>query len=247
MPSRILTPLERVGHGVLRRCSTFHRAYTDLFVEPYVTLANWQSGLGDHGHCLYGLARALRPTNIVEIGTARGRSACIFALACAENRHGRVHAIDPHKPTSWSDQESDSGTLSFLRDRLRQYDLERYCRIMATTSEDAASGWTEPVDLLFIDGDHSYAGVRRDFDLFRPWLSPDALVCFHDSSWEHEGPWSRFSDKPWYREDMGVPRLLEELQAEGYESVTLPATPGLTVLYPDSRRFVFRRQVATGP
>jgi predicted O-methyltransferase YrrM len=36
------------------------------------------------------------------------------------------------------------------------------------------------VDFLFIDGDHSYEGVRRDFELYSPLAAAGALVAFHD-------------------------------------------------------------------
>ena len=236
-----LTTLERIGHGILRRLSPHHRARTDLFISPYADWVEWLSGLGDHGHVLYGLTRALRPKTIVEIGSARGRSTCIFALACADNGMGRVHAIDPHQQNDWTDVDTGGQTLSFLRDRLSTYQLEPYCTVIPMTSQDAAAVWSGgPIDFLFIDGNHEYLGVRSDFELFKPFLNRGALVAFHDSSWEHEGPWERYSKEKWYREDMGVPRYLEELQAQGYESVTLPATPGLTVMYPSAEKFPFR-------
>lgn len=37
-----------------------------------------------------------------------------------------------------------------------------------------------PLDLLFIDGDHSYDGVRTDFDHFAPLLRSGGLAAFHD-------------------------------------------------------------------
>ena len=38
----------------------------------------------------------------------------------------------------------------------------------------------EPVDFLFIDGDHSYEGVSRDFALYSSLVRPGGLVAFHD-------------------------------------------------------------------
>jgi cephalosporin hydroxylase len=37
-----------------------------------------------------------------------------------------------------------------------------------------------PVDLLFIDGDHTFDGVRSDYDMYGPLTAPDAIVAFHD-------------------------------------------------------------------
>jgi predicted O-methyltransferase YrrM len=36
------------------------------------------------------------------------------------------------------------------------------------------------VDLLFIDGDHTYEGVRKDWEMYSPLVRPGGLVVFHD-------------------------------------------------------------------
>ncbi|HXJ84549.1 MAG TPA: CmcI family methyltransferase [Candidatus Methylomirabilis sp.] len=38
----------------------------------------------------------------------------------------------------------------------------------------------DPLDFLFIDGDHSYAGVTADFRLYSPLVRPGGLIAFHD-------------------------------------------------------------------
>jgi predicted O-methyltransferase YrrM len=37
-----------------------------------------------------------------------------------------------------------------------------------------------PVDVLFVDGDHSYEGVHADFELYGPLVRPGGLIAFHD-------------------------------------------------------------------
>jgi predicted O-methyltransferase YrrM len=36
------------------------------------------------------------------------------------------------------------------------------------------------LDFLFIDGDHSYEGVKRDFEMYGPLVKPSGLIAFHD-------------------------------------------------------------------
>jgi predicted O-methyltransferase YrrM len=36
------------------------------------------------------------------------------------------------------------------------------------------------VDFLFIDGDHSYSGVKRDFEDYSPFVRPGGIIAFHD-------------------------------------------------------------------
>ncbi len=40
-------------------------------------------------------------------------------------------------------------------------------------------------DFIFIDGDHSYEGVKRDFDLYKKLLSPRGFIAFHDIDPNH--------------------------------------------------------------
>src|SRR5882757_7940463 len=80
--------------------------------EFYAETFDFQSGLGDSAWLLYGLARSIKPTVCVEIGSARGKSACTVGLALRRNHGGKLYAIDPHRRTDWNDTDSaDSFTL----------------------------------------------------------------------------------------------------------------------------------------
>lgn len=54
------------------------------------------------------------------------------------------------------------------------------------------------VDLLFIDGDHSYGGVKTDYLLFSPFVRPGGLIAFHDIC-EHD-PSTGCEVKRWWDE-----------------------------------------------
>jgi predicted O-methyltransferase YrrM len=208
-------------------------------MQPYHDWMGWLSGLGDAAPLLYGIVKLVRPEVIVETGSARGYSTCSLALACHDNNRGTVYAVDPHIVNTWTDLGTKGETLPFLRERLKSYDLEDHCQIIRATSEEAIRGWDKPIDLLFIDGDHSAAGVKIDFEGFEPWLTPEALVIFHDSAWEHDRPWTDYRDKPYYREDMGVPAYLRGLTQKGYQSATFLPVPGLTVMHRQPGGFDF--------
>lgn len=230
--------IERLLYRALRSVSPRFRAHSELFEQPYTDWVEWNSGLGQAVHLLYSLTLALKPNVIVEIGSARGKSTCAFALACQRNGKGAVFAIDPHTPNDWTDQGVQRSD-DFLRLRLEEYGLVGVATILKATSEQAARTWNTPIDLLFIDGDHSYEGVKFDFDAFKQWLTPDALVLFHDSAWNHRAPWESFPAAQHYHSEMGVPRFMEELRGQGYASITLLPEPGLTVLYPRIGGFPF--------
>ncbi len=58
--------------------------------EFYAETFDFQSGLGDSGWLLYGLARSMKPQVCVEIGSARGKSACAVGLALLRNGGGKL-------------------------------------------------------------------------------------------------------------------------------------------------------------
>jgi predicted O-methyltransferase YrrM len=217
MPAQYKT---RILYRLLRSISGEHRAFSDLFIPPfrgYVNV-NWWSGLGDAMYVLFGLCKAMNPETVVEIGSGRGYSTCALALACQQNGRGKVYAIDPHTPNRWTDYGPDKALehYEFLLARLKEYELTpTWCEVIRALSLEAAKGWNKPIDLLFIDGDHTYEAVKGDFEAFRPWLREHSMVAFHDSLWEG-----------------GVPRYLEELRQQGYHSVTVNVGPGLTLLCP---------------
>ena len=185
----------------------------------------FRSGLGDSAWLLYGLVRSMKPEVCVEIGSARGKSACHIGLALAENERGRLYAIDPHQPTAWSDDES-TDTWPIITGNLRRLGLEDRVRVLRQDSTEVAARWREPIDLLFIDGDHSYDGVRRDWEAFSPFVRPSGVVVFHDTLWDLR------PDERWSRPDMGVPRLVEELRADGFPVLTLDEDYGVSVVQP---------------
>lgn len=225
--------LRELCFGVVRSISAEFRAYTDIFYPSYAAKVDWRSGLQDSHFMLYAVVRATKPHTIVEIGSARGKSTCTMALACRQNGRGKVYAIDPHVQNPWSEVGVKGGSLEFLQQRLRAYHLEQHCEVIQATSQQVAPNWQRPIDILFIDGDHSYEGVKHDFEAFRRWLTPQALVLFHDTTWEY------CRDNEYYRQDMGVPRYMAELQREGYHSVTIAPPPGLTLLSPQPGGFNF--------
>lgn len=229
---------KRIALKLLRSASSECRALADLFVPYSRSLGsyppNWSSGTGASIHALYGLCRAMQPETVVEIGSARGYSTCALALACRQNGKGKVFAIDPHlRDIQWADREVDD-TYEFLVSRLNDYELSpSWCQVIRATTAEASKDWQKPVDLLFIDGDHSYEGIKLDFETFRPWLGEHSLVIFHDSMWLRYGPPNPWDD-PVERSPMGVPRFLEELKTGGYHLITLvKEAPGLTILSPN--------------
>jgi predicted O-methyltransferase YrrM len=104
--------------------------------------------------------------------------------------------------------------------------LTHHVEIIRSLSGDAARNWTRPIDLIFIDGDHSYEGVKRDWELFSKHVTRFGLIVFHDTIWD-------LKPSAGGRESsMGVPRFVDELRRQGYQVVTLDKNCGLSMVQP---------------
>jgi predicted O-methyltransferase YrrM len=186
---------------------------------------DFSSGLGDSAWLLYGICRSLKPRVAVEIGSARGKTACYIGMALKENGSGRLYAIDPHIPTEWNDNES-LDTYEVMSRHVGALALTDVVTIIRQRSDEPLIDVPSPIDLLFLDGDHSYKGVKADWETFLPRMSPFGLIVFHDTGWEFKR-----GDK-WYRADMGVPRFVEELRKLRYPVVTIFCDCGISIVQP---------------
>jgi predicted O-methyltransferase YrrM len=123
------------------------------------------------------------PQAVVEIGTGRGGTLFLFATVARPD--AVLISIDA------SNTEGVFGGRRAYKRRARLYRAlgrpgQRIVFIAADSHrgetrrevEDALRG--EPVDFLFVDGDHARAGVEADFRMYSPLVRKGGLVAFHD-------------------------------------------------------------------
>lgn len=120
------------------------------------------------------------PRTVLEIGTAHGGTFCGLAWAATNDatlisvdlRHGEFGGGYP----PWR----RALYRAFARDSQRVVLLEgdSHSRETFLAVEDALGG--RRLDVLFIDGDHTFDGVRADFETYSPLVRPGGLIGFHD-------------------------------------------------------------------
>lgn len=124
----------------------------------------------------------------VEIGVYEGSSA--IALAQALPSQAELHLIDPFVETTLRPGWKASGRATRRAvERSLSGTPAAALQWHPVTSEEAARGWSRPVDLVFIDGDHSQEGCRLDWDLWNPHVEPGGVVVFHDARAGRPGGW----------------------------------------------------------
>jgi len=143
---------------------------------------------------LLGTIAACVPADgvIVEIGSFKGKSTVMLGKVAAHYGLGPVVAIDPHNfnNAELQDFRVDAEASSFL-DFLRNIDaagVSGQVEVYRAYSTDVAREWTRPIRFLWIDGDHSYAGAKADFDGFSSFVNPLGVVALHDALHEFSGP-----------------------------------------------------------
>ena len=139
-----------------------------------------------------GLLAACAPAKglIVEIGSFKGRSTVMLAKVASHYRLGPVVAIDPHNSPTLLDHQSESGSSSYpeFLQSLQKAGVFAHVESHRAYSQDLAATWTRPIRVLWIDGDHSYEGAKKDLEGFLPHLVPYGVVAFHDVLHPHPGP-----------------------------------------------------------
>jgi predicted O-methyltransferase YrrM len=129
---------------------------------------------------LMSLARKCSGTSVyVEIGSYIGASACFIAAGMNKYSGSKLHCIDTWRNEGMAEGKRDT-FAEFKKNTAKYKDLIIPHR---GESQDLAGRFNARVDFLFIDGDHSYEGVRADVDSWFPKLKPGALVLFHDVGW----------------------------------------------------------------
>jgi predicted O-methyltransferase YrrM len=130
------------------------------------------------------LARGRR--RAVEIGVYEGSSALVLAGGLPLD--AELHLVEPFGAGMEFWEPADEYAVKALVARATRRRGGPQVRWHVQTSEEAANGWSVPVDLVFIDGDHSEAACRLDWELWSPHVAAGGVVIFHDANGGDPGP-----------------------------------------------------------
>ncbi|MFQ5708111.1 MAG: O-methyltransferase [bacterium] len=181
----------------------------------------------DYGQLFYALARILKPSLVVELGTYMGYSALHFAAAMRDNTsvNSELHMID-----LWEAYSYRRCTKNVTMEHFRHSELLGVNNLkLEFINADAEQSWTnyedDSIDILHVDLSNDGRSLNRCLQAWSPKLNRDGLLLFEGGSQERDridrmvkyqkSPIRDFIDSHWF--------------TDHFEAVTLAPFPSLTI------------------
>lgn len=122
----------------------------------------------------------LKPKTVVEIGTSKGGTFYIWARLATKD--ARLLSIDmPGGENSWAYPNWKKPFYRTFASKGQKIDLFRGSSHDASMLQQLKSALNgTPVDFLFIDGDHSFEGVKQDYEMYSSFVRKGGIIAFHD-------------------------------------------------------------------
>jgi len=184
-----------------------------LFLPKSVTFSNaWV------GHLPFAswLIKQIKPKIFVELGTYSGNSYFTFCQSALEdNLQIKCYAVDTWQGDEHSGYYGEE-IFKYVNTHNQGF-YSGFSQLLRMSFDDANSYFNDKsIDLLHIDGLHTYEAVKNDFETWLPKLADGAFVLFHDTNVRERG--------------FGVWKFWEELQSQFPLTLEFSHSHGLGVL-----------------
>lgn len=130
----------------------------------------------------YDLIRNLEPKNLVELGTFKGTSFYSFSQAVKDaSLKTELFAVDTWEGDPQAGLLYGDKTYHFVIDILRKYYGKQNTRLLRKTFLEASKEFkANSIDVLHIDGLHTYEAVKEDYETWKGKVKDSGVIIFHD-------------------------------------------------------------------
>jgi predicted O-methyltransferase YrrM len=127
---------------------------------------------------LYQIAKMVKDDGaILEIGTFKGKASAMIATAISD-KNVKFYTIDNFKGLDQMAQPSE--LVKCCKRNFQELGLEEKITVYYGDSKKIGPNWATPLDMIFIDGDHTTLGAGSDIRSFAKWLKPGGFLILHD-------------------------------------------------------------------
>ncbi len=152
--------------------TAFETGHGMLYIRPYQVPMEIRA--------LLERLTAAPPQRVLEIGTSKGGTLYLFCRVATPT----ATLVTVDLPGAWLrghyPRWKDGLYRSFAGPQQTVVTMRGDSHSAATARQVESCFGGQPIDFLFIDGDHSYEGVADDFERYRRLVRPDGLIAFHD-------------------------------------------------------------------
>ena len=139
-----------------------------------------------HRNFAYDYVANMRPATIVELGTHYGTSFFAFLQAIEDGHSPKtaLYGVDlwgEVEGNDWTKKEYEIDIYEIFLKTLETYKTE--AKPIRKIFDDALTDFKDQsIDLLHIDGTHTYEAVKNDYEKWSPKVKEDGIILFHDIS-----------------------------------------------------------------
>lgn len=178
-----------------------------------------------HRSFAYDLIQYMKPKNIVELGSHYGCSTYAMLQAIKDFRiESTFYAVDTWAGDDYTKNDYENDVyIAFCKVQESLFQNVDLVKVRKTFDEALSMFQDRSIELLHIDGNHTYEAVKNDYERWKAKVSEHGIIMFHDIS----------ADKV-FGKTMGSHLFWEELKADKKYTIEFDFSYGLGVLFHDS-------------
>lgn len=156
---------------------------TQKSLDKVVQIASNVATFHHHYHIIYDVAETFgdKKINYVEIGTYAGGSSCLML----QRKNTTIISIDLGEPISKGqvfeniiNYKNNDNYYKYIQGNSQVVETKN--QVIQSLNNSLSLGYSNKIDLLFIDGDHSFNGVIADFNMYGDLVAVGGYVVFDD-------------------------------------------------------------------
>jgi len=146
----------------------------DKYIEK---IKKYPTAWEDHGVFATQLVNEFNPNIIVDLGVDYGYSTFCFGY----HNIGNVYGIDWFQGDIHAGYRDTYSRVIALYDELKKEHESTNIEFIKGDFDTVAKTWDKQIDILHIDGFHSYEAVKNDYDTWSKFCNDDSIILFHDT------------------------------------------------------------------